>query len=211
MVDHPAMDHGVGGLDQERRNELRLAYDTTQVMLNARHRCRQKLSGPRGDVRRKRNGARQSAVQVRIVAVNLDEALDERVHELFQRHGRSIVGLGLLKHCLAPREVLVGDCVDQGLLVGEVLVQRADGDACPRCNRIGIEPVPTTLDENPSSGLQQRGDRVARTVLFRLADKGLRTPPAACRRHSESESKAEQRLNTMRQHLDRSASMAVIR
>lgn len=70
-------------------------------------------------------------MQVRIVVVKPDEALNERLHEPFQRHGQSSVGLGLLKHCLASREVFVEGCVDQCLLVAEALVRRADGDACP--------------------------------------------------------------------------------
>src|SRR5262249_3133520 len=54
---------------------------------------------------------------------------------------------------------------DQRLLAGEVLIQRADADACDMRNPVGAGAVVAFLDQNASGRFEQRTDSGARSLL----------------------------------------------
>lgn len=97
-------------------------------------------------------------MKARIILVQVDQALHQRIDN---RPGAAGHG-GFARRCgqqrLAFSDMGVGDLVGQRLLVGEVLIERADGHARPCGDGVGVETGPSLLGQNPSPGLHNGGD-----------------------------------------------------
>ena len=115
-------------------------------------------------------GARSSMhhEEVQLVEIML---IDEEVDDLPDDDLETGVGVHVTQQfgepCGRSLDVPLGERDEQGVLVGEVLVEGPDGDAGLVGDVVGGGPGISLLVENASSGIEDAFDRAARPLLER--------------------------------------------
>src|ERR1700733_14093545 len=122
-----------------------------------------------------RNLRQHQFVEFRIVGVRLDHGVDHGANEFIERRSRMLHELGCEEAVDLLYVALVQGFKDGGS-VREVLVERANTDACNLSDPVGGDRLKALALQDPDHSIEDRLDGLACPALLRLAPNGrLRT------------------------------------